>query len=247
MANTIIIGDIHGCLTEFEELVYQAVRPGDRVICLGDLLDKGPDPVGCLQYARHKGFESVLGNHEDWHLRWRKHEIRRKRDGYGNPMRPKDQTCVIQNEALSDEDITWMWSLPKYLVVGSWVVVHGGLVPGLPLDQQDPTRIIRLRWLDEENNHIPVDYANPPPSDVHHWSTVYDGDLNVVYGHEPCSLSEPQVTAHHRADGREVQCIDLDTGCVHGGRLTAFVLEKGYFVQVKARRCYAESVYPIPA
>jgi len=76
--NTIVIGDIHGCLDEFQALVEKvALKPEDHVICLGDFMDKGPDPAGCVRFARTHGFQSVQGNHEDKHLRWRRHEARR--------------------------------------------------------------------------------------------------------------------------------------------------------------------------
>lgn len=241
---TVVIGDIHGCLDEFVELVDKCVRPGDRVICLGDFLDKGPDPVGCVQYARARGFEAVLGNHEEWHLRWRKHEDRRRNNpDYVNPMKPHNPEDSEQNAALLQEDIDWLWSLHRYIVVGSWVVVHGGLMPGVPLEKQDLGRILRLRWLNEDGDHVPVDYDQPPRTDVHHWSDDYDGPLNVVYGHEAFSLSEPWINT--RPHG--VRCVGIDTGVVHGGRLTAMILEEDRFVQVQARKVYHPAMFPIPA
>ena len=85
----IIVGDPHGCLTEFETLVrkvgYQ--RDRDSLVIVGDLLDRGPDPVGVVTYAMEIGAYNVRGNHEDNALRWLRYEERvRKEPGFVNPM-----------------------------------------------------------------------------------------------------------------------------------------------------------------
>ncbi len=110
----IFIGDIHGCIDEFQELVRLVdVRPEDRVCCLGDFMDKGPDPAGCVRFARESGFLSVLGNHEDKHLKWRRNEARAKADPkYTNKMQPFSAEKAAQNAALSDEDVAWLETLP---------------------------------------------------------------------------------------------------------------------------------------
>lgn len=242
------IGDVHGCLDEFEELINRLqVGPQDRVVCLGDFMDKGPHPAECVRFARELGVESVLGNHEEKHLRWRRHEDRRREQpGYKNPMRPFSERVAVQNAALSDEDVAWLRGLPWYLeALPGLVAVHGGLLPGRSLEQQDPSTMIRARWVSPQGKHVPTDYENPtPPGGTRHWVEVYDGHHNVVYGHEAHSLSTPRVDI--TAGGT---CFGIDTGCVHGGRLTALVVDGAQhsFVQVQARQCYAEPHFPIPA
>ena len=109
MPRTIFIGDIHGCLDELESLIVRlAIEPADRVFCAGDFMDRGPSPAGCVQLARSAGFASVLGNHEEKHLRWRRHEQRRAADpSYKNPMRSLHPQSVADNAALTDEDIEY--------------------------------------------------------------------------------------------------------------------------------------------
>ena len=67
----IIVGDVHGCLEELQELLvkcdYDQSR-GDRVILLGDLVNKGPFSAETVKFAREKGFLSVRGNHDDFAL-----------------------------------------------------------------------------------------------------------------------------------------------------------------------------------
>ena len=61
---TIIVGDVHGCIDEFDELVnlvsYDKTR--DRLILLGDLIDRGPDSVAVVKRAREMNLECVMGN-----------------------------------------------------------------------------------------------------------------------------------------------------------------------------------------
>lgn len=258
---TIFIGDVHGCIVELIELI-QKLQPqtNDMVVFVGDLMDKGPDGPGCVQYARQMGFISILGNHEDKHIRWMMHEYKRLNEtGYQNPMNPSD-AFIRENQLLAPEDRLWVGSLPIIYQTMSlpdkWVAVHGGLLPGIPLEDQVSKKkhsgtILRLRWLDENNKHVPVDYNKPmskgAPEGCHHWADVYDGEHNVVYGHEAHHLSNVRIDT--RPNG--ASCFGIDTGCVHGGHLTALVITHNAvplveFVQVKAKKKYAEPPVPIP-
>lgn len=247
-SRVILIGDIHGCIDEFRELVDRLeLVSSDRVICLADFMDKGPSPAEVVRFARESGFEAVLGNHEEKHIRWRRHEDRRRANpAYVNPMRPMGPRASAQNELLSEEDVDWLSALPIFLrFAPGWVAVHGGLLPGSPVEQQDKDDIIRARWLDSEGEPVPTDYDKPGrPEGAFHWTEVYDGKDHVVTGHESHSLSSPLVV---RRPGGSV-CYGIDTGCVHGGRLTALVLSGTIvdFVQVQARRVYDEPHCPIP-
>lgn len=271
MRRTIFIGDIHGCLDEFQELVAKlALTSEDRVICVGDFMDKGPDPVGCVRFARRQGFEAVIGNHEEKHLRWRNHEDRKKGNpDYVNPMRPLPEKYLWHNSELSDADVSWLRALPLFIEpLPGWVVVHGGLFRGMTLEQhladkKAKSKILRLRWVHRETGEfMATQYTEDGkglavPDDAVHWTALYDGAYNVVYGHEAHSLSKARVD-HMPQD---VECYGIDTGCVHGGHLTALVLgppkpkplavsppsPSVSYVQVKAKRVYEEPPVDIPA
>lgn len=62
-----IVGDLHGCLDLLQaELVRIAFDPAaDRLLSVGDLIDRGPDSMGCLRLLRELWFFAVRGNHED--------------------------------------------------------------------------------------------------------------------------------------------------------------------------------------
>jgi len=246
---SVFIGDIHGCLRELLELTAKLdLKAEDRVYCLGDFMDKGPDPVGCLRLAQSKGWESVLGNHDEKHNRWRRHERHRQADpSFTNPMKPLREDEVEANKSLSDQDLLWIQERPHTLhPFPNLIVVHGGLLPSLSLKDQTPDKILRLRWI---KNGKPVGDLEPPP-DSCHWTEIWDGEQSVVYGHEAHSLSTPKIDT--RPNG--VACFGIDTGCVYGGRLTAMISEgpvfdpqKVNFVQVQAAQVYRQPPLFIPA
>lgn len=247
---TVFIGDIHGCLDEFRALVDKCrVEPGDRVVCLGDFLDKGPDGAGCVRFARETGMLSVLGNHEDWYLRWRRHELKRQKDPkYVNPMKAMAAEGPRQIEGLNDQDWAWLEALPLYLRFTGLVAVHGGIRPGHKPETHDKGEMLRLRWVDVDGKHVPVDYDRPggPGTDkkVTHWVERYDGPDHVVYGHEAHTLSRPHVYKTPRG----ARCFGIDTGCVHGGHLTALLIHEDgshSFEQVRGR-AYRVPHAPIP-
>jgi hypothetical protein len=236
---TVVVGDIHGMLPEFQTLVARLeLGSEDHLVLVGDLMDKGPDPVGCVRYARELGAQMVMGNHEAKHLRWRRHEDRRAANpGYRNPMQPMSPEKVAQNAALSAEDISWLSERPATLQFADWVVVHGGLLPGVPLESQYKDTLIRLRWIDAVGKMMSLAPGNPSqPPGSRFWSEVYDGPLNVVYGHAAHSLSEPRVDRN----GLGAEVWGIDTGVAYGGRLTALVLETREVIQVPASRAYSE-------
>jgi len=237
---TIVIGDVHGCLNEFEELVGRLdPQPGDRLVSLGDLMDKGPDPVGCVRFARSLAMEMVLGNHEEKHRRWWKHVDRGFRDlGYKNPMRPLKDEDQRANRGLSPEDVEFFNNLPSSInLTPGWVAVHGGLLPGLPFEKQPERKMIRVRWVDDRGKMIALDPVSPfKPENGKEWTEVYDGSRSVVFGHAVHSLTDPYIV--RRDTG--VETWGIDTGVVYGGRLTALVMETMEIVQVEAKETYVQ-------
>lgn len=243
MFRTICIGDIHGCLVEFKELIDKlAIMMGDRVICLGDFMDKGPLGPECVQFARESGFRSVLANHEERHLRWHKREWDRVERGLPNAMTPFNDQDLEAHHRLKREDLAWLASLPPYIeIMPGWVAVHGGFMHGLSIQQQDMKKVLRMRWVTKDGKTLGVDYSRPEtlgmaPEGGLHWTELWTGPENVVYGHEAYSLSKPRMS-HDNG----IECCGIDTGVVHGGRLTALVFPNREVVQVTAR-----SVYCIP-
>lgn len=233
---TIVIGDVHGCLRELEALL-ELVRPGaaDDLWFLGDLVDRGPDSAGVVRRVRQLGANLVQGNHDEKHVRYRRHLARRAADPeYRIPMSPSEHFLEI-HRSLSDADIEWLGSAPVVARLSDAVVlVHGGLMPGRPLSR--PLRPLNLRYLHRRTGRaLSLEEANASPAEAIHWSDRWNGPWRVLYGHD----AQPEVVARRRSLG-------IDTGLVYGGKLTAAVLTtldreaRPELVQVKAERAWHE-------
>lgn len=247
MERTICIGDVHGCIDELRELLAKLrLGPYDRVVFLGDLIDRGLDPVGVVRLIRALGRRAscVLGNHDEKALRWRLREEQRLLTGRPNKMEPPTPERRVEWEALSPADLAWLGTLPITIDLGNnWIAVHGGFEWKRPLATQKKDRAIRCRFVDQltgemRNQDGKSDpWVKPPGTDD--WAERWT-ETSVVYGHAVHSLSKPRVDRHP-----STECWGIDTGCVFGGMLTALVLPTKEIVQVRAERQYAKPPVPL--
>jgi diadenosine tetraphosphatase ApaH/serine/threonine PP2A family protein phosphatase len=211
VGRTIVIGDIHGCFDELVGLLDLAkLQKHDRVVAVGDLIVKGPKSREVLDlFIQDPRFTSVIGNH-DRLLRqyWR-----------GEPIRLTRAQRAARNELESNRVrySAYLQSLPFTIDLGTHLVVHAGVRPGVLLKHQMTSDMIGLRTMG----------ANPSSKRGVPWYTVYRGRKIVLFGHWPAA--EPRRAPH---------VIGLDTGCVYGGCLTAYVIESDQFLSVPARRSY---------
>jgi hypothetical protein len=228
---TIIIGDVQGCLAELDDLLDRAaLTSDDALFFVGDLVARGPQSLGVLQRIRELGARSVIGNHEERLLAARAAERRAE-------ALPKLEPSHAELLAkLEDDDWALLESLPLRITLDEhaiWIV-HGGLVPGIPFEKQDPWLVTHIRSISEAGE--PSSKRGPL------WGERWQGPPHVVFGHN--ARRKPQL--HPHATG-------IDTGCVYGEHLTALVLPQGSevppphdrpdaLVAVRARRAYAD--YP---
>lgn len=234
MRENIIIGDPHGCIDEFNQLLDKLNydRAKHRVIIVGDLVDRGNDPVGLVKQIRKSEgeFECVFANHEEKILRWYKHEEIRKLAGKENPVRVSDQRRE-EWKALSQKDLNWIAKLPlKIHIKDNWYVVHAGMEPGIEFDKQDIERIIRIRYVDDNGLYVKMKNREPPPGSFF-WAERWNQPYNIVFGHNV--FPEPRIFKNNNNI-----CVGIDTGCVYGGYLTAYNVERGEFTQIKAKKVY---------
>lgn len=252
---TIFVGDVHGCLDELLTLCDKLnLAKDDTLVFLGDLVDRGPDPVGVVRFVRtltSVPCKAILGNHEEKCLRWLRHENAVAAGKQGkNPMRPVPPERQAQWRALDAQDREYLAGLPLVLefeVAGEpWVAVHGGLLPGRALADQvrkHAGEIVRCRWVGADGKHVGMmQGTKEQPPGSFRWMERFDGPFNVVCGHAVHDVTDPRVDK--TASGFEVWSID--TGCFGGGRLTALVLDSdcpGHrsVVQVQAKQEY----YPL--
>jgi hypothetical protein len=212
----IAVGDIHGCHAEFSELVDQLeLKPEDRLVLLGDLVNRGPDSRKVIELARSLGAISLLGNHELRLLKYRRTQDTKY-------MKEHD---IQTFETLAPEDWAYLESMlltyeePEL----NMVFVHGGFLPNIPWNKQPAEVITRIQVVDKDGN--PRKRADSPDSPA--WADLWGGPPFVVYGHTP----RPEVYKLKWSMG-------IDTGCVMGGSLTAYILPERRLVQVKARQRY---------
>jgi hypothetical protein len=242
----IICGDIHGCLDELRDLVHK-VRfdpKNDRFLALGDLIDRGPDPAGVIDYVRSIGAESLLGNHEENGLRWRRHEARKQHDpNYKNPMRRPEEERLAQWAAIPGHAWDWLADRPRFIrLPGNWVAVHAGAHPDATIEAQEERHLLRLRWIDDVTRKMvtPDARGDQPPNSTH-WKDLWRGE-NIVYGHY--TYASPEATMFVRDNNSHGMTIGIDTGCYHGNRLTVLILDEsepdGFSIEsVPARKVYS--------
>src|SRR4051812_39033637 len=107
MARTVVIGDVHGCRNEVDALLDQIqATESDRIFFVGDLLSRGPDPLGVLEIFRETRARAVRGNHEQVILEWRNAAYR------GIELPPLGHSHRKVAEQLSNEDWALLDALP---------------------------------------------------------------------------------------------------------------------------------------
>ncbi|MEO1352401.1 MAG: polynucleotide kinase-phosphatase [Cyanobacteria bacterium J06635_15] len=254
-----IIGDVHGCCDELEQLLqqlgYQATTQGEthgtdpfwqfptythpegrRALFLGDLVDRGPRILDTLRLVHNMMAAGsalcILGNHEN--------KLMRKFNGKKVKINHGLEQTVAEIEAMpedvrsrhTDEIHAFLKSLISHYVLddGQLVVAHAGLREELQGRGSSYVRSFALYGettgeIDEFG--LPVRYQ---------WAAEYRGKAMVVYGHTPVVEAEWLNNT-----------IDIDTGCVFGGKLTALRYPERALVGVEAAQVYCEPAKPLEA
>lgn len=246
MSRLILIGDVHGTLTELKLLMEKlAFKPHeDRAYIVGDLVDRGEDSPGVVRYCIQKGIDAIQGNHDAKLVRRAAHMRKMEENpGYRNPMRPSDdQEQTIRG--MSRSELNWITSRPFFarFPEHNLVAVHAGVLPGIPVERQMKETLTMVRYIDDISHRKMIAFLMPgfrqPPGSVA-WTDVYDRPENIVFGHHVHSMTAPHVVTREGFG----TCYGIDTGCVFGGRLTAAVFDDSRpgipeFVQVDALRAY---------
>lgn len=223
---TICVGDIHGCLEEFKELLLkiQYNKELDRIILLGDLIDRGDFSAETVKFARELNLECVMGNHEFKFLKWfnSNKKIFTKENFY---------------EKLSSEDIDYIFKMPNYIKINNFIAVHAGLKAGVSIENQKREDLLYIRYSDKYGNFISLKDINKKKS--YFWTKFWKGPESIIYGHNVHSFSEPLI----EEVSTDVICYGLDTGCCFGGKLTGLILETKELIQVKAKKVYFKSKF----
>lgn len=176
---TIIVGDVHGCRLELEGLLDRiGFASGDRLVFVGDLVARGPDPLGVLDVVRRTGALVVRGNHEQ--------KILDGRDGIatlGKIHREVARALRPVDWSILDSSRLWI-DLPEHAVR----VVHAGIDPRVPFERQTPRALTAIRTVDDEvwgkryegPPHVVFGHNAPVGVQIHKWATGLDS--GCVYG-----------------------------------------------------------------
>jgi serine/threonine protein phosphatase 1 len=200
------IGDVHGCLDKLSELVRRcyddAAGQPLRYVFLGDYVDRGPDSRGVVQFLmefqRARGGQDIFlkGNHEDLMLAAADSEFFEERWLANGGTETLESYDLSSAAEIPVDHLNWLRQLPLFFDDGQRFFVHAGVHPDRPLDQQDEDDLL---WIRKPFLASEKDY----------------GRL-VVHGHTPLAGGLPHL---------RVNRLNLDTGAVFGGPLTAAVFE----------------------
>jgi diadenosine tetraphosphatase ApaH/serine/threonine PP2A family protein phosphatase len=238
----VVCGDVHGCLEELKELLrtIEYHPEWDRLVFLGDLVDRGPDSPGVVRYVRSElKAECVKGNHDEKPPRWCRYQANEKLTGKPNPMKNPGAARVAEWEALTEEDLKWLDRLPWTIdLAPGWVAVHAGFEPTRSLSQQRGDRMCHVRYVDCATGDM---VQTPPDEEIPShavlwtlWSgaqlnATWEAPMNAVYGHNVHDLQVPRVDRNN--NGRST-FYGIDTGCCFGGRLTAWMYKPAGSIEV---------------
>lgn len=222
-----VIGDVHGCYDELVELMELARSEESNIIYIfvGDLCNKGPKSVEVIRLLRSMGTDawSVRGNHDEGALR----EVRSMREDPNYNIPPRYSWI----RDLSDADIKYLSELPYTISIPSHrtLVVHAGIVPGKPLEDQELNELTNMRNIIEPDDMFSCTLTSSNKTKRGKcWASYWSGPEHVYFGHD----ARRKFQEHPYATG-------LDTGCVYGGHLTG-IFTNGKKLTISAKSCHKD-------
>lgn len=209
---TLVIGDTHGCFDELKIMLKQTglILPEDRLVMLGDYIDRGPGSYDLLQYLRllqdTYGKEKVVllrGNHEQMAIDY----IESGDINWFFNAGKSTLGSFIENRADIQDISRYFKSLPLYFADDDFIYVHAGLRPGIKLKQQQAEDML---WIREE-----------------FYKSSFDFGKTVIFGHTPTQFINGQ--DYPIISGNKIA---IDTACVHGHYLSAAEIKAGSITRI---------------
>ncbi len=233
-----VIGDVHGCAAELEELLAElgyvdgAHPDGRTAVFVGDLVDRGPDTPGVLRRVMGMAAAGtalvVCGNHEQKLVR----ALHGRKVNAAHGLAESLEQLGAESEEFRRQAHEFCDGLIAHYVLdgGDLVVAHAGLPERYHGRASGRVRSMALYG---DTTGETDEYGLPVRLP---WARDYRGSAMVLYGHTP--TLEPEWV-------NNTMC--LDTGCVFGGKLTALRYPERQVVSVKAHRVWYEPARPLDA
>lgn len=217
-----VIGDIHGCYEEMKEILKHWNKDKQQLVLLGDLIDRGPDSLACVQLAMKlvKEYNAIVlgGNHEELFSEWL--DMEKDLDFYymdifDNTIRSllyREKNVLLKRtkeeissriKTLYPEVLEFMANRPLYYETDKLLFAHAGcnLTPDWKEDAEKDCLWIRSPFIYGENKTGKVIvFGHTPTSNIHL-------DKSNRVWKSPCGSK-----------------IGIDGGCVYGGQLNAIVI-----------------------
>lgn len=213
VGRVIIVGDVHGCLVELDNLLAKVRfrKEIDTLVFVGDFVNKGPDSIGVIRRAMQLGAKGVLGNHDFYALE--KYDMLLR--GEEDPDSPDQLVQVARN--MPKDCYDWLCALPHILEIPQYktFVIHAGIDPAHSVRSQKLWTLLHVRRVLADGSCTDEGMMGVP------WATLWKGPETIIFGHDARSGLQQHSYA-----------IGLDTGCVYGTELTAYVFPQGEFVSV---------------
>ena len=158
-----VVGDVHGHLATFRALLHRLnLKADDRVVCLGDMIDRGPNSAGLVHLLRtDPRIVCIKGNHEHMAVQcvqmdgsfeaWQPWMKRGGKSTYGSYIVQANGDLHRAKQSMLD-DFMWLDTLPTQLVLDHVRLVHAGYDPRMPIDMQGEKELlwIRKEWFQYE-------------------------------------------------------------------------------------------------
>lgn len=218
MKRTLVIGDIHGCLAPLEHL-WKIIDPQreDRVIFIGDYIDRGPDSKGVIDFILNLDpdldITCLTGNHEEkfFLARIDHTELAHWLEAWGGGA-----TLASYGPGGFDDVPDSHWDFLRqnvpYVETDTHIFVHANLEPDLPLGEQPPFTLVHKK------------FGHPEP---------HRSGKTMICGHTAQKSHVPLNLGH-------AVCIDTDPG--RGGWLTCLHVETGEYWQANFDGDHREGV-----
>lgn len=244
-----IIGDVHGCFDELilllEKLDYRIDRvdynsdtfgfevspPNERrAVFVGDLVDRGPDSPSVLKLVMSMVNSGaafcVPGNHDMKLQKYLNGKIVQIKHGLEQTV----EQLLSETDEFKNQAKEFLYGLVSHYVFddGKLVVAHAGLKEEM---QGRGSGAVRSFCMYGETTGETDEFGLPVR---YNWAAEYRGRAMVVYGHTPV----PEAQWLNKT-------IDIDTGCVFGGKLTALKYPEEELLSVDAMKVYAEPSKPL--